>query len=140
MVEYAVIDQGAVSGKRLPSLHFEVITEAAPFRKLYAEIHSHQLPSPLPPEVDFDRLFVLFISMGEKPTAGYRVEIDRMKQSDGVLNVTLRLHEPPPGGFNATVMTNPFVLAKVKREKGLKKVAFFDGRGRLLESISLPEE
>lgn len=140
MVEYTVIDQGIISGKRLPALHFELITEAAPFQKLFMELHSHQLPAPLPPEVDFNGAFVLFISMGEKPSAGYRVEIDQMKHSDDVLNVTLRLRQPPPGGFNATLITHPFVLAKVKREKGLKQVAFLDERGHLLGSISLPGE
>ena len=139
-IEYAVIDKQVNAGKRFPSLHFEVITEEAPFKKLFTDLHSHQLPSPLPPEIDFESSFVIFISMGERPTTGYRVEIDQMKRSDDLLKVKLRLQEPSPGEMNAMMITQPFVMAKVKREKGIRQVAFLDGQGRLVESISVPQE
>ena len=138
-IEYTVIDQQATAGKRFPALHFEVIQDEDAFRTLYAELHSHHLPSPLPPEVDFESSWVLFVSMGEKPSAGYRVEIDRMKRSDDTLKVKLKLQEPPPGEMSAMVMTQPFVMAKVKKEKGIRKVEFLDQNGRSLYSMPVPE-
>lgn len=138
-IEYTVIDQQATAGKRFPSLHFEVIQDEDVFKKLYAELHSHHLPAPLPPEIDFESSFVLFVSMGEKPSAGYRVEIEKMKRSDGTLEVTLRLQAPPPGEMSAMVMTQPFVMAKVKKEKGIKKVEFRDQTGRSLNSTEISE-
>jgi hypothetical protein len=138
-IEYTVIDKGITSGKRFPSLHFDLIGEAAPFKKLFAELHSDQLPAPLPPEIDFESSSVVFVSMGEKPSAGYRVEIDQIKRSGPILKVKLRLLEPSPGQMNATMITQPFVMAKVKKEKGIKKVEFLDQKGEALYLMSVSE-
>jgi hypothetical protein len=76
--------------------------------------------------------------MGEKPSAGYRVEIDQIKRSDGTLAVKLKLQGPPPGEMSAMALTQPFVMAKVK-EKGIKKVEFADQTGRALYSTAVSE-
>jgi hypothetical protein len=138
-MEYTVIDKQVSAGKRIPSLHFEVITEEAPFKKLFTELHSHQLPSPLPPEIDFDSSFVILISMGEKPSTGYRVEIDQMKRVHSILKVKLRLLEPSPEAMNAMVITQPFVMAKVKKAKNLQKIEFLDQTGQSLYLMSIPQ-
>jgi hypothetical protein len=138
-IDYMVIDQQATAGKRFPALHFEVIGDEAIYKKLFVELNSHHLPSPLPPEIDFESSFVLFVSMGEKPTAGYRVEIEEMKRSDETLKVKLRLQEPSPGGMNAMVLTQPFVMAKVKKEKGIEKVEFLDQKNRSLGSVPISQ-
>lgn len=135
-IDYLIIDRGLTSGQRFPSLYFDVITEEKKFDQLFREVHSHQLPPPLPPEIDFRSSLVIFVSMGEKPTAGYRVEIDRITWSRDVLKVKVRFHEPSQGDIQATLVTHPFVMVKVKKEGNLKKVEFLDQRNQILGSIS----
>ncbi len=135
-IDYLVIDRGLTSGKRFPSLYFDVITEEKTFNKLFKEVHSHQLPPPLPPEIDFRSSRVIFISMGEKPTAGYRVEIDTITWSRDALKVKVRFHEPLPGDIQATLVTHPFVMVKIKKEGNPKKVEFLDQGNQILVSIS----
>jgi len=51
-----------------------------------------------------------------------------------------RAQKPLPGEMSAMVMTQPFVMAKVKKEKGIKKVEFVDPAGRALYSTSVSEQ
>ena len=50
-----------------------------------------------------------------------------------------QVQEPPPGEMSAMVMTQPFVMEKVKKEKGIKKVEFVDQTGRALYSTAISE-
>ncbi len=137
-VNYAVIDEGAHSGKQSASLHFEVITEAAPFEKLFAAIHSGRVPPPSPPKIDFGKSLVVFISLGEKPSAGYRVNVEEITRDEETLRVKIKTQEPPKDQFQATVMTQPYLLITIKKEPGIKKVALMDADGKAIASRPIP--
>jgi len=51
-----------------------------------------------------------------------------------------RVQEPLPGERSAMVMTRPSVMAKVKKEKGIKKVEFLDQTGKALYSTEISEQ
>ncbi|MBE3586111.1 MAG: protease complex subunit PrcB family protein [Thermoanaerobacter sp.] len=56
----------------------------------------------------------IFIAAGEKPTAGYRVEITGIHDDGrGKLTVHYRVAGPPPGSVVAQVITHPCVLARI---------------------------
>ncbi|MEW6275924.1 MAG: protease complex subunit PrcB family protein [Bacillota bacterium] len=56
----------------------------------------------------------IFIAAGEKPTAGYRVEIINIQDDGrGKLTVRYRVSGPPPGRIPAQVITYPYVLARI---------------------------
>lgn len=137
-VNHAVIEEGVHSGKRFPTLQVEAIGEEAGFKALFAEIHSGTLPPPPPPEIDFEKWLVVFISPGEKPSAGYRVRVDEVTRTGETLRVKIGLEEPPADRFHATVITRPYVLVKIKKEPGLKRIALVDDEGKAIQSRSIP--
>jgi hypothetical protein len=137
-VKYTVLDQGVHSGKQFPSLHFEVIGEKARFEKLFAEIHSGQLPPPSPPKIDFEKSLAIFISLGKKPSTGYRVKIEAVTRDDETLRVKIGVQEPAKDEFQAMVMTQPYILIKIKKEPGIEKIALIDAEGNVIQSQSIP--
>lgn len=136
-VNYTVLDQGVHSGKRFPAFHFEVIREEAAFETLSAAIHSGQVPPPTLPKIDFEKSLVVFVSPGEKPSAGYRIAIDEVTRAGETVRVKIKTEEPPADPFQATVMTQPYVLIKIKKEPGVKKISLVDEEGNVIQSQSI---
>lgn len=72
-----------------------------------------------------DEIFVV-VTRGEKNTAGYEVEIDKITLSevDGerVLTVYARYTDPKPGDVTAQVLTYPFAVVKTELEELPQKV------------------
>lgn len=73
------------------------------------------LPPPAPPTVDFSRQGVLLISMGQRPTAGYGLDLApaAARLRDGVLEIGVDWQEPGPGGMAAQVVTTPCLLLQL---------------------------
>lgn len=136
-VKYSIIDQGVHSRKQSPSLQFKVVDREALFETLFAEIHSGRLPPPTPPKIDFEKSLVVFVSTEEKPSAGYRIVVDEVTRDDETLRVKIRVEAPPADRFQATVMTRPYVLIKIKKEPGVEKIALVDEEGNALQSRSI---
>jgi hypothetical protein len=137
-VNYTVLDQGIHSGKSFPSLHFEIITEKAAFEKLSAAIHSDKIPAPNRPEVDFRKALVVFVSLGEKPSAGYRVSVNKVTRDEKTVRVKIKTEAPRADEFQATVITQPYVLIKIKKEPGIEKIALVDNEDQVIAERSIP--
>ncbi len=76
------------------------------------------LVGPLPGEplkVDWEREMVLGIFLGMRPSSGYRVTIQEIRETKERLIVRYREHGPPPGAITLTVLTSPFQIVKLKR-------------------------
>lgn len=136
-VKYNIIGQGVHSGKQSPSLQFEVVDREALLETLFAEIHSGRLPPPSPPKIDFEKSLVIFVSTEEKPSAGYRIVVDEVTRDDETLRVKIRVEAPPVDQFQATVMTRPYVLIKIKKESGIEKIALVDDKGNVVQSLPI---
>jgi hypothetical protein len=55
----------------------------------------------------------LAIYGGLQPSNGYEVKVISMDKRDGWLQVTYQIAGPPPGQGGATVMTHPYVIARL---------------------------
>lgn len=77
---------------------------------------------PLLPEVDFAKESVLAIAWGERPSAGWDLEVKsiRVEGGEAVVEVVRR----PPTGVPLAVITYPYVLVKTSKLPG--KVRFVD--------------
>ncbi len=68
-----------------------------------------------PPAVDFRHWKVIFISAGERPTAGYRLSLPEhpfvVRKDEGRLS--LHLHAPQAGTVVAAVVTHPCLLVRI---------------------------
>ncbi len=59
-----------------------------------------------------NKLYIL-VAYGEKPTAGYTVEIDQVEKLDGNINVYASFQDPGPDDMVATVITYPYDLVVI---------------------------
>ena len=70
------------------------------------------------PHFDFSRVMVVGVFLGEKPTGGYSVQIQKaLRETDGV-RILHHVVEPPKGNPRAQVLTHPFHLVVIPRVEG----------------------
>jgi hypothetical protein len=86
------------------------------------------------PDADFDHEIVLLVEMGEKPTAGYRIEIGEpgsVTVNDATMRLVLDWLEPAAGDMLAQVVSSPCLLLKVARG-AYQSVQILDRRGKVM--------
>jgi hypothetical protein len=67
------------------------------------------------PAVDFTKEVVVAVFMGTRPTAGFSIEITRVREEGPALVVTYKETRPAPGGVTAQVLTSPFQIVAVPK-------------------------
>jgi hypothetical protein len=81
------------------------------FKKTYARLTSHTIGAQqdLSPRVDFSREGILIVSMGQKPTGGYRLELNRdfAVISDDTAVLSVSWIDPPKGSILPQIITSP---------------------------------
>jgi hypothetical protein len=134
-VSYRIIDQGVAATGPYASPHFRIISEALAFNNAFKALHATQLPQPKLPAVDFATTAVLVVALGQQPSTGYRVEVERIERQGEMLNVNLQLTTPSPDAARATVMTSPYIVIEVSKQPSWKIVKFFDQEQKLLAEL-----
>jgi hypothetical protein len=67
---------------------------------------------------DFSAYMLVAISMGQKPTGGYWVEINDVIRRDDVLSVRYREHIPGQNEYVTQALTAPFHIKVLPRSEG----------------------
>ncbi|NBB85421.1 MAG: protease complex subunit PrcB family protein [Bacteroidetes bacterium] len=108
------IDEGATGA--VAEERREVITDAETLEARWSALYSHRGEMPTPPPVDFEEHVVVFASLGQRPTGGYRVELERAVHDEdrGVVELTVREVKPGPSCMVQQVLTFPYLLAAVE--------------------------
>ena len=137
-VPYVVLDSGVNPGHRTAEPRVEVITDAATWRRVFADVHSNQLPIPPSPDVDFDRAVVVLVMLDPKPTAGYTLHVARVSRQRSTVRVEVHVGRPDRDRMAAAVMTQPYVMLQVDRDSGLEtvEIAWDDQR---VETVAIAE-
>ena len=79
-----------------------------------------------------DTVQLFSIDMGERPSAGYALSLQRAEHADGVLMFYVDWQEPPPDALTAQVMTHPCVVVRVSPlDIKIKKMRVIDQAGRV---------
>jgi hypothetical protein len=104
------LDAGDRSG--LADTTFRVFRNEKDFEKFWFTIHPKGDAIKLPMGVDFRKDMVVFAAIGERPSAGYRVKIERIGDFQG--KVTVRVVEQAPTEMAASVMTSPYVFVRTR--------------------------
>lgn len=72
--------------------------------------------SPAPaPAVDFSRETVLALFMGQRPSGGYSVSVEAMRQVGSEVYVDVRFSEPAPGTMVSQALTSPWTMVRILR-------------------------
>jgi hypothetical protein len=101
------------------------------WRFYYQQMMRQRIKPPLLPAVDFPREGVLLIAMGQRPAAGYGLNLigDTVAIQDGVLTARVEWREPQPGYRQAQMISNPCLLLKLP-EAVFSRVRVLDQQGR----------
>ncbi|MFW6181358.1 MAG: protease complex subunit PrcB family protein [Spirochaetota bacterium] len=134
-VAFTVIEEGSSPG--YPSDPMIRVLDGGPgYRSFYRRVHSGRVPPPEPPAVDLEEDLVIFVSSGEKRTAGHAIQVREVFTRDDLLVVQAVMITPPEGGFQAQVITHPYALLAVERsileERSILRVELRNDRGEVL--------
>ncbi len=92
-----------------------VVTNETQWTELWKK-HSGQVqPSKPAPKINFNQESVIFVSLGQKKSGGYSVEITDVQIVDGKPEIKVRTRSPKPGGMQLQALTNPFHIVAVRR-------------------------
>lgn len=107
------VAQGTVSG--VHEQLWGTIRDAETWRLLW-ERHAAAVPGAGDvPEVDFTREMVFVYFDGDRPTAGYQVEITEIRDRGELLVALVEERGPPPGSMVAQVLTQPYHIVRLPR-------------------------
>jgi hypothetical protein len=67
---------------------------------------------------------VIAVTMGTRPTGGHKVEITRVEETSGRLEVSVKQTSPPKGAMTIQMLTAPFHFVAVPRSE--RKVEFVE--------------
>jgi hypothetical protein len=93
-----------------------VITDPVVWEATWAKANSHLAPVPKAPRVDFAKEMVALAALGEKPTAGWSVEIVGARREGGRLRILYAERGPPKDAVAAAVITRPWHAVVLPRE------------------------
>lgn len=73
---------------------------------------------------------VFIASLGQKPTAGFNIELSQWLLEQNYWQVTRIIDEPKPGSMQAMMISSPCVLVKIP--KTIKSFSLINPEGRIL--------
>jgi len=85
-----------------------VLRDAKAWAVTWALASAHLAPLPRAPAVDFAKEMVAVAALGEKPTAGWSVQIVGARMAEGRLRILYAVHEPSAAEAAAKVVTRPW--------------------------------
>ena len=108
----------ARASRRPPGELRQVITSAEEYLAIVG--------SAPPPEVDFRQHWVVYYGAGVRPTGGYDARIAGIERSGSgrILTITTQLVAPGQGCIVTQALTHPYVLARVPRQEGVRRISF----------------
>lgn len=110
LVPFVSISQGAASGIADPQ---EIVIESEQeWQKLWER---HDPSGSAAPRVDFATQVVVGIFAGQRPTAGYQVQIVKVEREKNRIIVIYQLKSPPTDALVAQVLTQPFIIIRIPR-------------------------
>jgi hypothetical protein len=102
-----------------------IIQTPEAWQELWQQHVSNRAPAPPVPAVDFNQSIVVGVYSGNKPTAGYDVEITNLNMLPDQLLVEYKETAPAEGSIAAQVVTTPFhirVIPKTDRPIRFQKL------------------
>jgi hypothetical protein len=137
-VEYETIESGIYVYFRVREPEMRFFQDQQSFESFYTSLHRSRVPAPEAPSVDFTQSIVIFVSAGEKPTAGFSVELVGVRRIKDTLEVEVLLLEPAEGSFQAQVITHPYLIVTTPRAD-YERIELVNDRGELLDRVLTPE-
>jgi hypothetical protein len=92
-----------------------LVKDGQTWKATWGQANANLAPIPGLPPVDFGREMVAVVSLGEKATGGWSVEVVGVKTVEGKVRILYAEQGPPPAAAAAQVVTHPWHAAVVAR-------------------------
>ncbi len=120
-VEFGTVARGDQSGFQGPQQL--VIRTREGWQAAWARHASNRLPPPPCPEIDFSRDMVVVLALGDRPSAGFGLEVESVAKDGAFLRIRARERAPAKGTAQAAVVSRPFHILRVPRSPGPVEIA-----------------
>lgn len=111
---YEVLSQQSQGGASIQ--FYEILTEEDEIRMLLGDENLKNKISPY----DMKNSTVLILNMGEKPTGGFSITIEEVKEVSDKVVVTIKENIPEPGAMVTMALTNPYTVVKINSKKKIE--------------------
>jgi hypothetical protein len=119
-VDFDIVEDGTQMEYQNKRPDIVIFQNATRFRDFHSRIHRRTVPRPDTPEVDFDTYFVVFITYGEQPSAGYFIQVRSVLRREDTVAIRTLLKEPPQDSMQAQTLTHPYVFVEIPREEFMR--------------------
>lgn len=106
-----------LSGERsnIRSYETRIIDNQSDFIKLWDD-HTGSKTNPLfIPKIDFELKNVIAIFLGERPTTGFNIDINKIEETKDIIKVSLKENKPLAGSEVKAEITQPFLIIETKK-------------------------
>ena len=135
-VQYDIAEDGTQMEYQNKRPDILIIQDETRFRDFHTRIHRRTIPRPSTPEVDFASYFVVFLTYGEQPSAGYFIQVRTVIKRDETVVVRTLLKEPAQDSYQAQILTHPYVFVEIPLEN-FRRVEWASVVGEVFFSKSL---
>jgi hypothetical protein len=135
-VAYDIAEEGTNMEYQNKNPDIVVIQDEGKFKDLHTKIHRIMTSKPPLPKVDFSTHFVVFLTYGEQPSAGYFIQVRSVVKRENTVVIKTLLKEPPQDSYQAQAVTHPYVFVVVPRN-GFIRVEWASVVGEVLYSKPL---
>jgi hypothetical protein len=94
------------------STHF-VVRDSVHWMQTWTTIHRPFIPAPAPPHIDFQREMIVVAALGNRPSEGYDVLLERAVEDSTGIEVDVRVSAPASGCPVGAATTQPVDLARI---------------------------
>lgn len=101
-----------------------VIRQEQVFREMWNKLYADHSPVPEVPEIDFEERMVLLAVLGQRPTGGYGLRIEKVAAADGGLGAHLVKSEAGDNCLTTQALTNPFHIVTIPASSA--EVTFYE--------------
>lgn len=108
---YDVLTQQSEGGANIR--FFEILTEANEIKMLQ---NDDKLKKKIKSE-DIQKSNFIVLNMGEKPTAGFKIGVESVVETDKNIIVTVKESSPEPNAMVNQVITNPYCVVRINSKK-----------------------
>ncbi len=135
-VGYGIVEEGIQMEYQNKKPDMVVIQDEIKFRDFHTRINQHKIPKPAAPQVNFNTHFVVFLTYGEQPSAGYFIQVRTVVKRDDIAVVRTLLNEPPQDSYQAQALTHPYVFLEIPKDS-FTRVEWAGAAGEVLFSKHL---
>ena len=98
-----------------------IIKNRDDFLKLWKNFTSNLIPPPEPPYIDFEKYMLIGVFMGNKPTGGFSIEIEKIIEKDKEISVHVKEESPGKNCVVTMAFTQPYhIVTLLKSDKKIK--------------------